>query len=67
MNINPGTWAAVVVAICTVIGAIAGLLRFMIIHYLNELKPNGGSSLKDAVKRLEHRVDDLFTLIAEKM
>jgi len=67
MNINPGTWAAIVVATCTVIGAVAGLLRFMVIHYLNELKPNGGSSLKDAVKRLEHRVDDLFTLIAEKM
>jgi len=67
MKIDASTWAAIAIATVTVIGGATGILRFMIIHYLNELKPNSGSSLKDAVTRLESRVDELFKLIAEKL
>jgi len=59
-------WASVIIAIIAIITAFAGSVRWMVKHYLYELKPNGGSSLKDSVKRLEDRVDDLFKLIAEK-
>jgi len=38
----------------------------MVKHYLSELKPNSGSSLKDAVNRLESRIDDLYVMIAER-
>jgi hypothetical protein len=38
----------------------------MVKHYLNELKPNGGSSIKDSITRLEERIDDLYRLVAEK-
>jgi hypothetical protein len=38
----------------------------MVKHYLAELKPNGGSSIKDSVNRLESRIDDLYVLIAEQ-
>jgi hypothetical protein len=60
-------WASLAVAIIAIITAFAGAVRWLVKHYLYELKPNGGSSLKDSVKRLEDRVDDLFKLIAEKL
>ena len=58
--------ATVAVAVMTIIGGFAGAVRWLVKHYLNELKPNGGSSLKDSVKRLEERIDDLYRLVAEK-
>ena len=59
-------WAALAVSITTLIGAFAIMVRWMVKHYLSELKPNSGSSLKDSVTRLEQRIDDLYTLIADK-
>ena len=59
-------YATIAVAVCTVVGAFATAVRWLVKHYLNELKPNGGSSLKDSVKRLEERIDDLYKLVAEK-
>ena len=59
-------YATIAVAVCTIVGAFAGAVRWLVKHYLNELKPNGGSSLKDSVKRLEERIDDLYKLVAEK-
>jgi hypothetical protein len=59
-------YATVAVAVMTIIGGFAGAVRWMVKHYLNELKPNGGSSIKDSVARLEERIDDLYKLIAEK-
>ena len=59
-------YATIAVAVCTIIGGFAGAVRWLVKHYLNELKPNGGSSLKDSVKRLEDRIDDLYRLVAEK-
>ena len=59
-------YATVAVAVCTIVGGFAASVRWMVKHYLNELKPNGGSSLKDSVKRLEDRIDDLYRLVAEK-
>jgi len=55
------------VAIIAIFTAFAGGIRWMVKHYLNELKPNGGSSMKDSVQRLEERVDDLYQLIIEKL
>lgn len=59
-------WASLAVAIIAIVSAFAGAIRWLVKHYLYELKPNGGSSLKDSVKRLEDRIDDLYRLIAEK-
>ena len=59
-------YATVAVAVMTIIGGFAGAVRWMVKHYLNELKPNGGSSIKDSVARLEKRIDDLYKLVAEK-
>ena len=59
-------YATVAVAVMTIIGGFAGAVRWMVKHYLNELKPNGGSSMKDSMTRMEKRIDDLYTLIAGK-
>ena len=59
-------YAAIVVAIVTGLTGVAALLRFIIIHYLQELKPNSGSSLKDSVTRLETRVDKIYELLLNK-
>jgi len=60
---QPTEWAALAVAIVTLVTAFAGLIRWLVKHYLNELKPNGGSSLKDKVNALEHKVDILTDIV----
>ena len=59
-------YATVAVAVLTIIGGFVGAVKWLVKHYLNELKPNGGSSIKDSITRLEERIDDLYRLIAEK-
>jgi hypothetical protein len=59
-------YATVAVAVMTIFGGFVGAVKWMVKHYLNELKPNGGSSIKDSIKRLEDRIDDLYKLIAER-
>jgi hypothetical protein len=59
-------YATVAVAVCTIVGGFGAAVRWMVKHYLNELKPNGGSSIKDSISRLEERIDDLYRLVAEK-
>jgi H+/Cl- antiporter ClcA len=60
---NVQDWAAFFVAIFTLIGGLAAGVRWMVKHYLSELKPNSGTSLKDAVNRLEIRVDEIMTIL----
>jgi hypothetical protein len=59
-------YATISVAVMTILGGFVGAVKWLVKHYLNELKPNGGSSIKDSVKRLEDRIDDLYKLIAER-
>jgi hypothetical protein len=63
---NLQDYAAIAVAIVTVLAGVAALLRFVILHYLTELKPNSGSSIKDQVNRLETRVDKIYELLLAK-
>jgi hypothetical protein len=58
-------FAAISVAIITVLGGVAAYVQFMIKHYLSELKPNSGSSIKDQVSRLEARVDTIIHLLGK--
>jgi len=56
-------YAALAVAIVTVLGGVTAMLQFMIKHYLAELKPNSGTSIKDQVNRLEARVDTIIEML----
>jgi hypothetical protein len=59
-------YLTVAVACIAIFSAITGGIRWMVKHYLNELKPNGGSSMKDSLVRLEQRIDDLYKILVEK-
>ena len=59
-------YLTVAVAVIAIFSAFAGGIRWMVKHYLNELKPNGGSSMKDSMVRMEKRIDDLYKLVAER-
>lgn len=52
------SWAALIVSICTIVAFAAGSIKWLVKHYLNELRPNSGSSLKDQVTRLESQQKD---------
>jgi len=55
--------AALAVAATTVIGSFIGSVRWLVKHYLAELKPNGGSSMNDRMTRLEARVETVIQLL----
>jgi hypothetical protein len=59
-------WAAFTVALMTIIAGFASATKWLVKHYLAELKPNGGGSVKDQVNRLEERVDQIYLLLCEK-
>jgi H+/Cl- antiporter ClcA len=56
-------YATLAVAVMTIIGGFAAGVRWMVKHYLNELKPNGGSSVKDSVARLERQVEEIYRIL----
>ena len=56
----------IAVGVCAISTSLLVGLRWVIKSYLQELKPNGGSSMKDQLNRLEQRVDDLYSLIVKR-
>ena len=70
---TPNEWVGLAVGASTLSATGLLVLRWVIKSYLQELKPNGGSSIKDTIcrlelqsSRLEKRVDDLFVLISKQ-
>jgi hypothetical protein len=64
---TPADWAALAVSITTLVTALAMVVKHLTKHYLSELKPNGGSSLKDKVDSLENKVELLTDLVKEAL
>lgn len=71
MNIEQ--WVGIAVGVTTLVGAFAMSVRHLVKYYLAELKPNGGSSIKDKVKdidekvgKLEARVDEIYRLLLDR-
>lgn len=63
---TPTDWAALAVSVTTIVGAFTAAVRWLVKHYLSELRPNSGSSLRDSVDRLEERVDRIYEILCEK-
>jgi len=63
---SPMDWAGLAVALATLMAGFLSAMRFLILHYLSELKPNSGSSVKDQVTRLETRVDEIYRILLNK-
>ena len=63
---TPEQWVGFIAGGCAVLTSVLIGLRFVVKGWLNELRPNGGTSMKDQLTRLEKRVDDLFIAISER-
>ena len=63
---TPAEWAGFGAGVIAVLSGVLVGLRFLVKGWLNELRPNGGLSMKDQLTRLEKRVDDLFIAISER-
>jgi hypothetical protein len=60
---SPQDWAALVAVALTVIGSFIGSVKWLVKHYLAELKTNGGSSMRDELNELRVRVDTILRLL----
>ena len=60
---QPQDWAALSGSLVIIVGAFVTSVRWLVKHYLSELKTNGGSSLRDQVNRLEVRVDTIIEML----
>ena len=63
---TPANWAALIVSVIAIVSAFAGSVRWLVKHYLYELKPNSGASLKDSVIRLEEKVEVLYQMMLQR-
>ena len=59
-------WAALIVSAVTIITAFAGAVRWLVKHYLSELKPNGGASMADRLSALETQVYKIYEILLEQ-
>jgi hypothetical protein len=64
--VSAAEWGQLIAAAtATLTGFFIGL-KWLVRGWLNELRPNGGSSIKDQVNRLETRVDKIYDLLVDK-
>ena len=63
---SPDQWVSFGAGVIAVLSGVLIGLRFLVKGWLNELRPNGGASMKDQITRLEQRVDDLFVLLGKR-
>ena len=66
-------WVGISVGVTTLVAAFAMSVRHLVKYYLAELKPNGGTSIKDKVRdidekvdKLEARVDEIYRLLVNR-
>ena len=64
---TPNEWAGLAVAITTLVGTLALTVRHLVKYYLSELRPNGGSSLKDKVNQLDEKVEFLTEFVLQAL
>ncbi len=63
MTVND--WAALTLAVISITGSFVVAVRWLVKHFLSELKPNGGTSLKDSVARLETQMELVIGILTK--
>ena len=65
---NANDWAGLILAISTLIGSFGLMVRWLVKHYLSELKPdgNGGHNLEGRITRLETRIDQIYIFLSNR-
>lgn len=73
MTISPELITAIFAGIVSILAAMFGFTKWMVSKFLSELKPNGGSSIKDKVEvnserltRVEDRVDAIYDILIQR-
>lgn len=61
-----GDWAGLIVSVVTIVTAFVAAIRWLVSHYLNELKPNSGDSVKDRIIALESKVETMYQILIKK-
>jgi hypothetical protein len=56
---NAAMFATALAGVVIVVSALGWAFKNWLKNYLQELKPNGGSSMADSIKRIEQRIDYL--------
>ena len=58
-------WAGLIVSIISIATGFSFAIRFLVKHYLSELKPdgNGGHNLEGRLRRVEQRTEDIYKLL----
>lgn len=63
---SPADWAGLAVSIITISSAFIMAIKWLVKHYLSELRPNGGSSMRDSIDRLERQVEKIMDILLER-
>ena len=58
-------WSTTISGVLAVAVAAGASIRWVIKHYLSELKPNSGSSMNDRLTRIETKVEIIYDLITK--
>ena len=59
-------WATTISGFLAVALTIGAAFRWLIKHYLAELKPNGGSSMNDRLTKLEAKVEIIYDMLKDR-
>lgn len=63
---TPADWAGLAVSIVTIVAAFITAIKWLVKHYLQELRPNGGSSIKDSITKLESQIAEIHKVLLER-
>ena len=59
-------WVALIGCLITLLAAIYSGIRFLVRSIMRELLPNSGGSMRDELRTLSGRVDQIYLIISEK-
>jgi hypothetical protein len=62
--VSVGEWTAVGGLVLAILAAVYSSMKVIVKSIMLELSPNGGSSMKDQVSRIEARLDQLILNLA---
>lgn len=52
-------WAGLVLTTLSIVALLAGGIKWLVKHYLSELKTNGGSSMRDEIKETKQEIKEV--------
>ena len=58
-------WVAVIGCAIALLTAIYSVIRFVTKSIMAELLPNSGKSMRDEIRLLSNRVDEIYSLLAK--